>query len=79
MRDVQVGATGGRARGTSGSASVCLFALGSFDAGIYLAEVVTDGVRYTAMLESAAGLLFASWVAGAVHLARIRKAVAQES
>lgn len=50
-----------------------LFALGSFDAAIYLAELITDGDRYVPMLESAAGLLFASWIAGAVHLLQVRK------
>ncbi|MFE7327964.1 hypothetical protein ACFU8W_23775 [Streptomyces sp. NPDC057565] len=79
MQSVQVGAKTGKARGSLGSASVVLFVLGSFDAGIYLAELITDGDRYVAMLESGSGLLFASWIAGAVHLLRIRKVDRQNS
>ncbi|MFF9700481.1 hypothetical protein ACF1FE_04655 [Streptomyces griseofuscus] len=73
MQSVQARAKINRPRRSLGNASVCLFALGSFDAAIYLAELITDGDRYALMLESAAGLLFASWIAGAVHLLRIRK------
>lgn len=79
MQSVQVGARTGKTRGSLGSASVCLFVLGSFDAGIYVVELITDGDRYVAMLESASGLLFASWIAGAMHLRRIRKAERQNS
>ncbi|MGV9341642.1 hypothetical protein [Streptomyces sp. NPDC003688] len=77
MQSVQVGSRTGRARGSLGSASVCLFVLASFDAGIYLVELITGGDRYVAMLESAFGLLFAGWITGAVHLRRIRKAAGQ--
>ncbi|MEU0252473.1 hypothetical protein ABZ299_08170 [Streptomyces sp. NPDC006184] len=77
MQSVQVGAKAGKTRGSLGSASVCLFALGSVNAGIYLAELITDGARYVEMLESAFGLLFAGWIAGAVHLRRTSKAERQ--
>ncbi len=50
------------------------FAMGSLDAGIYLAELITDGDRWVQMLESAVGLLFLSWMTGAVYLLRNRKA-----
>lgn len=49
------------------------FALGCFNATLYLAELIMDGDRYVPMLESAAVLLVASWTAGAVHLLRIGK------
>lgn len=68
-----------KTRGSLGNASVCWFLLGSFSAGIYVAELIMDGDRYVAMLESASGLLFASWIAGAVHLRRIRKAERQNT
>ncbi|MFD8195209.1 hypothetical protein [Streptomyces wuyuanensis] len=77
MQSVQVGEKSRMRRGSLGSASVCLFALGSFNAAIYLAELITDGDHYVPMLESAAGLMFASWIAGAVHHLRIRKAEGQ--
>ncbi|MGW0205833.1 hypothetical protein ACWDZ8_08380 [Streptomyces sp. NPDC003233] len=51
-----------------------LFALGSFDAAIYLTGLIMDGDRYVPMLESASGLLLASWITGAVHLLQIGKA-----
>lgn len=73
MRSVQAAAKTGRARGSLGRASACLFVTGSVDAGIYLAELITDGDRYVAMLESASVLLFTSWIVGAVHFLRIRK------
>lgn len=77
MQSVQVGAGSGKTRGSLGRASVFLFAYGSFDAGIYLAELITDGVRWGQMLETAFVLLFASWITGAVHLRRTRKAERQ--
>ncbi|WP_324783933.1 hypothetical protein [Streptomyces sp. H51] len=57
-----------------GRSSVLFFAMGSLDAGIYLAELITDGDRWVQMLESAVGLLFLSWMTGAVYLLRNRKA-----
>ncbi|MFF4829260.1 hypothetical protein [Streptomyces sp. NPDC001312] len=77
MQSVQVGAGSGKTRGSLGRFSVSLFAIGSFDAGIYLAELITDGDRWVQMLETAFALLFLSWIAGAVHLLRIRKAERQ--
>ncbi|MGQ4380456.1 hypothetical protein ACN6K9_003940 [Streptomyces sp. SAS_267] len=56
-----------------GRASACLFALGCFNAALYLAGLIMDGDRYVPMLESAAVLLVASWTVGAVHLLRIGK------
>lgn len=73
MQSVQVGARTGKTRRSLGNASVCLFALGSLNAGLYVAELIMGGDRYVAMLESASGLLLASWIAGAVHLHRTRK------
>ncbi|MDX3238972.1 hypothetical protein PV392_25440 [Streptomyces sp. ME03-5709C] len=73
MQSVQVGARTGKTRGSLGSASAFLFAMGSLDAGIYLAELITDGDRYAQILESAFVLLFVSWIAGAVHLRRTGK------
>ncbi|MFF4788869.1 hypothetical protein ACFY2M_03680 [Streptomyces sp. NPDC001276] len=77
MQSVQVGAKTGKTRGSLGRGSVLLFAAGSFYAGIYLAELITDGDRWVQMLESAFAMLFLSWIAGAVHLLRIRKAERQ--
>ncbi|MFI1562994.1 hypothetical protein ACH4ZX_07955 [Streptomyces sp. NPDC020490] len=73
MRNVQVGARIGKRRRSLGMASVFFFAMRSLDAGIYLSELITDGDRWVQMLESAVGLLFLSWITGAVHLLRIRK------
>ncbi|MGW3508545.1 hypothetical protein [Streptomyces sp. NPDC000994] len=77
MQSVQVGAKTGKTRGSLGRSSVLLFATGSLYAGIYLAELITDGDRWVQMLESASAMLFLSWIAGAVHLLRIRKAERQ--
>jgi hypothetical protein len=77
MQSVQVGARTGKTRGSLGRFSVFLFVWGSFDAGIYLAGLIMDGDRWVPMLESAFALLFLSWIAGAVHLLRIRKAERQ--
>ncbi|MEU6010411.1 hypothetical protein [Streptomyces sp. NPDC047453] len=77
MQSVQVGAGTGKKRGSLGRISGLFFMMGSMDAGIYLAELITDGDRWVQMLEPAAGLLFLSWVTGAVHLLRIRKAERQ--
>ncbi|MFE4416495.1 hypothetical protein [Streptomyces sp. NPDC056821] len=77
MQSVQVAARTGKTRGTLGTTSVLFFGMGSLDAGIYLAELITDGDRWVQMLESAFALLFLSWIAGAVHLLRIRKAERQ--
>lgn len=72
MRNDQARAKSAGHRGL-GRASACLFALGCFNATLYLAELIMDGDRYVPMLESAAVLLVASWTAGAVHLLRIGK------
>ncbi|MGW1728028.1 hypothetical protein ACWCQK_34625 [Streptomyces sp. NPDC002306] len=74
MQSVQVKAKVSRPRRSLGRASVCLFALGSFNAAIYLTELIMDGDRYVPLLESASGLLLASWITGAVHLLQIGKA-----
>ncbi|MFE9645880.1 hypothetical protein ACFYO0_17600 [Streptomyces sp. NPDC006365] len=74
MQSVQAGARTGKTRGSLGWFSISLFTQGSLFAGIYVAEFITDGDRWVAMLECAFGMLFASWIAGAVHLRRIRKA-----
>jgi hypothetical protein len=77
MQSVQVGARTGKTRGSLGATSVFFFAMGSLDAGIYLAELITDGDRWGQILESAFVLLFLSWITGAVHLYRTRKAERQ--
>lgn len=77
MQSVQGGARTGKTRGSLGWASISLFTQGSLCAGIYVAEFIADGDRWVAMLESAFGLLFASWIAGAMLLHRTRKAERQ--
>jgi hypothetical protein len=74
MQSVQAGARTGKARGSLGRASACLFVMGTFEAGIYVAELITDGDHYVPMLETAFIMLFTSWITGAMHLRRIKKA-----
>jgi hypothetical protein len=74
MPNTQQGSTTSKRRVSLAAASVCLFAFGSFEVGLYTAELIMDGERYFAMLESACALLFASWITGAVHFQRNRTA-----
>ena len=74
MPNTRQGSITSKRRASLAVASVCLFAFGSFEVGVYTAELIMDGERYSAMLESACALLFASWITGAVHLRRDRTA-----
>ncbi|MCC9710275.1 hypothetical protein E4N62_36475 [Streptomyces sp. MNU76] len=73
MKSTQVGARSGKARGILGTVAALFFVIASIDAGIYLAELITDGDHWTPMLEVAFVMLLISWIAGALHFHRGKK------
>lgn len=73
MKNTQVGARSGKARGTLGTVAALFFVIASIDAGIYLAELITDGDHWAPMLQVAFVMLLISWISGALHFHRVKK------
>jgi len=48
--------------------SIVLFVIGAFQAAIYVTELLKDGDRDTAFLESACALLVGAWAFAALRL-----------
>ncbi|MCM2419074.1 hypothetical protein [Streptomyces sp. RKAG293] len=55
------------------SASVLLFAFGSLQGAIYLAEFIASGDRMNGFIETAAAELFVAWAVAGIHFLRERK------